>query len=69
MTEGWWPCTDASPQLSWRRAGSRLCYVSCRVISQPAGPSRPGRQLPDIGRIILIRPPSSSASDLRHTHY
>jgi len=48
-----WPCTGAGPRLSWRRAGSRLCCVSCRVISRPG-----------TGRWAPVRPTSSGASYL-----
>jgi len=65
----WWPGTGASPRLSWRRAGSQSCCVSCRVISHPVGPPRPGRPVPDTGRSMPVRPTSSSASYLRHAHY
>jgi len=64
-----WPGTGASPRLSWRRAGSRSCRVSCRVISHPVGPPRPGRPVPDTCRSMLVRPTSSSASYLTHAHY
>jgi len=80
MIEGWhrsrgasdrrrWRCADASPQLSWRRAGSGWCRASCRVISQPAGPPRPRRQVPDTGRSAPLRTTSGTANDLGHAHY
>jgi len=50
------PCTAGSPQLSWRRAASTSCRLSCPVISQPVGPPRPGLKVPDIRRTLLIRP-------------
>jgi len=75
MTEGWRrtggpgrrgrrPRTAASPQLSWRRAGSRSCGGSSQVISQPAGPPQPRLAEPVSRRNAHVWPVSDRAGDL-----